>query len=1146
MPLKFGWAAALVVAATLGANAGRAQPAPGAAPAQGPVEHEMKIALDPATHRLVVSDKIALASRPPGGSVDFVLNAALRLVRAEPAATEVPVSAGGAFFGINSTANLGRQVKVKRYRVSLPPGATPEVTLAYEGEVDFGLSDEKEQYTRGFRETAGILGPEGVYLAGSGFWYPAFDQELLTFTLEVEQPAGWHVISQGNGTSRGADGRARWDSGGPMDEIYLVGGPLHPFRDSAGSVETSVYLHDANDEQLASKYLAATAQYLEMYRELIGPYPYGKFALVENFWETGYGMPTFTLLGREVIRFPFIITSSYPHEILHNWWGNSVFVDYQGGNWCEGLTAYLADHLIQEQRGAGAEYRQSTLQKYRDYVKEGRDFPLIEFRSRHSASTEAVGYGKALMAFHMLRLAIGDDGFRGTIARFYRDFKGRRASFADLERTVESVTGRDFSRFFADWVGRAGAPVLAVEATAVRREGGAGPGYIVEATLRQTQGGEPFAVDVPVVLQTAGGTVRQVVRLERNEVRLSIAAPGAPLALHVDPGFDVFRKLDPRETPPSIGQIFGEPHILAVLPSAAPRAELEAWRSLFEGWRSDSHAIETRLDTELQSVPSDRAVWIAGRSNKWAGRYFKSGGGMTVGPEAIEVDGERMALPGHSLVVTIRHPENAGKAIGWLAVEPAAAFPGFGRKLPHYGKYSYLGFEGTEPVNVLKGQWQQSDSPLSVDLRGLSSRAGASVPAITPPLPPDPRKALAELPPVFSEKAIMEHVSWLANPAREGRVPGSEGHEAAAKHIADRFKAAGLLPGGEGGSYFQSFTMQGPDGKPHIVANVVGYIQGTKTDWEGQSVVVSAHYDHLGRGWPDVHKGDEGKVHPGADDNASGVAVLLELARAIAAEGKPSRSIVFAAFTGEEAGLAGSRHYTRHAGRFPVDKVTGAINIDTVGRLGSGRLSVLGTATASEWQHIFRGASFVTGVESRNVPEPLQSSDQAAFIEKGVPAVQIFTTAHGDYHRPTDTVDKIDSAGLVKVATFVREGVAYLAERPEPLTNMISGAKAPPPAATGGAGVPKPAGGRRASLGTVPDFAFAGPGVRVSGVVPGSSAEKSGIEEGDVLVAIDGKPIADLQGYSDILRGLEPGQTVEATILRAGSEMKLKVTLGER
>jgi Zn-dependent M28 family amino/carboxypeptidase len=326
---------------------------------------------------------------------------------------------------------------------------------------------------------------------------------------------------------------------------------------------------------------------------------------------------------------------------------------------------------------------------------------------------------------------------------------------------------------------------------------------------------------------------------------------------------------------------------------------------------------------------------------------------------------------------------------------------------------------------------------------------------------------------------------------------------------------------------------------------VVGYIPGTRTELAGQSVVVCAHYDHLGQGWPDVRKGDEGKLHPGADDNASGVAVMLELARAIAAETKPSRSIVFAAFTGEEAGLAGSAYYVEHASMFPIDKVIGAINIDTVGRLGNGRLSILATGTASEWQHIFRGASFVTGVDSRNIPELLQSSDHASFIGKGVPAVQIFTTAHADYHRPTDTIDRIDRAGLVKVAAFVREGVTYLAERPEPLTNTIAAAVA---TAMPGAGAAKPtaAGGRRASLGTVPDFAFAGPGVRVTGTVPDSPAQKAGVKEGDILLAIDGKKVANLQAYSQQLSVLSPGQAVEVTIDRGGKEVKLRLTLAER
>ena len=127
-----------------------------------------------------------------------------------------------------------------------------------------------------------------------------------------------------------------------------------------------------------------------MYEGILPAYPYPSFALVENFWETGYGMPGFTLLGPSIIRFPWILTSSYPHEILHNWWGNSVYIDTTRGNWSEGLTAYMADHVFAEQRGEAATYRRATLKKFTDFVAGGDDVPLTDFVSRSSPATEAV------------------------------------------------------------------------------------------------------------------------------------------------------------------------------------------------------------------------------------------------------------------------------------------------------------------------------------------------------------------------------------------------------------------------------------------------------------------------------------------------------------------------------------------------------------------------------------------------------------------------------------------------------------------------------------------------------------------------------------------------------------------------------------
>jgi aminopeptidase N len=270
------------------------------------------------------------------------------------------------------------------------------------------------------------------------------------------------------------------------------------------------------DQTLADRYLDVTAQYIEMYRGLLGPYPYSKFALVENFWETGYGMPSFTLLGEQVIRFPFILTSSYPHELLHNWWGNGVFVDSASGNWCEGLTAYLADHLFAEQRGQGADHRRAILQKVTDFVTAGNDFPLSRFQRRYNAVTEAVGYGKTAMFFNMLGEKVGDAQFIKALQAFYRDNLFREASFDDIEKSFEAVTGRDLRPFFDQWVRQVGTPELRLDRVS-------GDGQRIDIALSQVQPGRLFALDVPVVIATDKGVETKTVSMPPDGARVDVS-----------------------------------------------------------------------------------------------------------------------------------------------------------------------------------------------------------------------------------------------------------------------------------------------------------------------------------------------------------------------------------------------------------------------------------------------------------------------------------------------------------------------------------------------------------------------------------------------------------------------------------------------
>ena len=218
----------------------------------------------------------------------------------------------------------------------------------------------------------------------------------------------------------------------------------------------------------------------------------------------------------------------------------------------------------------------------------------------------------------------------------------------------------------------------------MRREGDR---FTLQGVLRQTQPGAPFTADVPLLVQTARGATTAVVRLDRSERPFAITTDSPPLALSVDPHFDVFRRLDPRETPPSVGQIFGEPSILAVLPADAGDALLAAYRDLLKGWQSDAHRITVVLDRDVKTLPADRAVWIIGRANRLAATLFGGRPGLRIDGSGVEIDGERMPLAGHTLVATFRHPDTVEKAVGWIVGDSAAALPGLGRKLPHYGKY---------------------------------------------------------------------------------------------------------------------------------------------------------------------------------------------------------------------------------------------------------------------------------------------------------------------------------------------------------------------------------------------------------------------------------------------------------------------------
>ncbi len=334
------------------------------------------------------------------------------------------------------------------------------------------------------------------------------------------------------------------------------------------------------------------------------------------------------------------------------------------------------------------------------------------------------------------------------------------------------------------------------------------------------------------------------------------------------------------------------------------------------------------------------------------------------------------------------------------------------------------------------------------------------------------------------------------------------------------------------------------------VRNVAALIPGSDPTLARQAVIVGAHYDHLGYGGEGSLAPDVRAVHNGADDNASGVAALLEVARLMTESGEPpSRTVLFLAFTGEEKGLWGSGHYVAEP-LLPLDNTVAMVNMDMVGRLRDNTLTVYGTGTAQEWPSVLEelNTEETEPFTLSFIPDGFGPSDQSSFYGKGVPVLHFFTNTHSEYHRPEDDWQLINAPGLERVAVLVGDLTEELAGHgtQEALAlTPVEGAGDPHAGAMAAEDAPS-APGYGAYMGTIPDMTPQEVGVRITGVREQSPAEKAGLKAGDVIVELGGREITDLYAYTYALRDHKPGDEVQVTVLRDGGRLTFTAVLGQR
>jgi aminopeptidase N len=558
------------------------------------------------------------------------------------------------------------------------------VEIAWRGAVD--PLDESLSHRDTLRNARPVAGARGSFLPGSTLWHPLVAHGLSGYRATIAVPAGQKALVPGRLVEELETAeryRARFEFAHPSDGIDLIAGPYRvenrDARTAGGkAVRMRTYFHP-EIATLAEGYLDAVLGYINLYEGWIGEYPFSEFSAVSSPTPTGFGMPTLTYLGIDVLRLPFIRATSLGHEVLHNWWGNGVFVEYARGNWSEGLTTFMADYHYRERQSPAAA-REMRLDWLRDFtaLPASEDRPLNRFVARFHGASQIVGYNKTAMVFVMLRDAIGKEAFDAGIREFWRAHRFRVASWSDLRRAFETASKRELGWFFAQWLDRAGAPsVRFVDARAVRR----GEAWRVTVTLAQTA--PAYRLRVPVRVRTAGGEDARIVDLEGDRVVASFETAAEPFALALDPDLELLRRLAPDEAPPILREAMVHPATtLAVVSAGSAEAARKLAAQLLD------HPARAFPDGALPSGPL-LAIGFSEDVDAWLAKH-----GLPARPAAV-------AGKGTAEVWTATRSD--GRTLVAVSARDAEALAALLRPLPHYGRQSWVVFDGAKASD--RGVW---------------------------------------------------------------------------------------------------------------------------------------------------------------------------------------------------------------------------------------------------------------------------------------------------------------------------------------------------------------------------------------------------------------------------------------------------------
>jgi len=533
-------------------------------------------------------------------------------------------------------------------------------------------------YTRTIgKDFDNLISPAGISLSSN--WYP-LPQHPMQFQVTATLPDHFSAVMEADSfplQQQGNTVTATFSK--PVTNIHFNAGPYSIKRQRVRDGLTVYTMFFNEDAELAGDYLQAAADFLRRYEKEIGPYPYNHYVIVANRLPTGYGMPTFTLLGQMVLRLPFIKETSLGHEIVHSWFGNGVEVDSSEGNWCEGLTAFLTDHAFREEQGEGRADRLESITRYLSYVHKESAIPLAAFTSAShnqpmAEARRAVGYIRGALLFYELHEQIGKKAFADGIRLFYADYNGKQANWSDLQKSFTTTSGRDLGRFFTERLSRSDIAELGVEDIKIDY---ARNTPLLSFTLVQ-QSAEPFSLIVPIRIETMSSTIEVNSAITEKRNHISIPLDQRPLAFTVDPDHAFLRQLTEKELPPVWSRFMGAEKKLVIL-----------------GRESDRHLYQPFLDTlDKEGLRMTTAAEVTNLELSEHDLLF-------LGPDQAP-SRALFALPDHGeegfTLDVRRHPLNPNHVAVLVSSSAREQTAAIARRISHYGKYSYLTFENGRNV----------------------------------------------------------------------------------------------------------------------------------------------------------------------------------------------------------------------------------------------------------------------------------------------------------------------------------------------------------------------------------------------------------------------------------------------------------------